>query len=372
MASTCAKVYQIPGPQGPAGADGADGTNGTNGVNAYTTLSANYNMPGEGITIDVEVGTTAWMVIGQILYVETWGYMEVDTILSGTVVRLLNLKNTTAHEYDSNANVGIQASANSKVSPGGLQGYNGSTTGAYLEIANNLGDGGLVAATCRTNLGASAIGDSLFTVPSSSAVTFVRVNADDSVTLRSASDFRTDLGLGTMAVQAASAVAITGGTATGITNLVASGGTLATMTSIATATFSATGAATLSGAVSCTSAGSVTMGGTLRLTPSALQTLGAGNAVTANAVKVRVVGNGAPVTIGATPSVTAGAADGQLLLIMGTHNTNTVTLQRESALPGSTLALGAATRVLGANDMLLLCWDSTVSLWAEIAFVDNT
>ena len=194
MASTCAKVYQIPGPQGPAGADGTNGTNGAAGENAYTTLSANYNMPGEGITIDVTVGTTAWMVIGQILFVQEWGHMQVNTILSGTVVRLLNLKDTGTNSYLSNVNAGIQASANSRISPAGLQGPGGVASNLYLVKASNLGDVP-VPATARTSLGATAIGSNLFTVASLSAETFVRVNADDSVTLRSAANFRADIGL---------------------------------------------------------------------------------------------------------------------------------------------------------------------------------
>src|SRR5205823_5896317 len=65
----------------------------------------------------------------------------------------------------------------------------------------------------------TTVGQALFTLTNPSAITFVRMNADNSVTARSAANFRTDLGLGTMAVQDASAVAITGGTLAGLTGL---------------------------------------------------------------------------------------------------------------------------------------------------------
>lgn len=73
------------------------------------------------------------------------------------------------------------------------------------------------ASNQRTTLGATTLGSNIFTVTNPSAISFMRANADNTVTMRSATDFRTDLGLGTMAVQNASAVAITGGTIDGVT-----------------------------------------------------------------------------------------------------------------------------------------------------------
>jgi trimeric autotransporter adhesin len=46
-----------------------------------------------------------------------------------------------------------------------------------------------------TGLGATTVGSSLFVLANPSAVTFVRINADNTVTARSATDMRTDLGL---------------------------------------------------------------------------------------------------------------------------------------------------------------------------------
>lgn len=64
--------------------------------------------------------------------------------------------------------------------------------GALLS-ANNLSDLAN-AGTARTNLGATTTGSNLFTVSNPSAITFLRVNADNSVSLLDAAAFRTAIG----------------------------------------------------------------------------------------------------------------------------------------------------------------------------------
>lgn len=61
-------------------------------------------------------------------------------------------------------------------------------------------DGGstsLVAATGRTSLGATTLGDNLFTITNPSAITFPRFNADNTVSSLDAATFRTAIGAGT-------------------------------------------------------------------------------------------------------------------------------------------------------------------------------
>lgn len=58
----------------------------------------------------------------------------------------------------------------------------------------------------------TTIGVNILNLTNPGAITFLRINADNTPSALSASDMRTALGLGTMATQAASAVAITGGT----------------------------------------------------------------------------------------------------------------------------------------------------------------
>lgn len=101
-------------------------------------------------------------------------------------------------------------------------------------------DGGatdLVAATGRTSLGATTVGGNFFTLTNPSAITFVQINADNSITTMDAPTFRTAIGAGTG-----------GGTVTSV------GGT-GTVSGL-----------TLTGTV--TTSGNLTLGGTLAVTPS--------------------------------------------------------------------------------------------------------
>jgi hypothetical protein len=80
---------------------------------------------------------------------------------------------------------------------------------------------GLNAATGRSSLGATTIGNSLFTLTNPSAVTFPRFNADNTVSALSASDFRTAIGAGTgsgtvTSVGGTAPISSTGGTAPSI------------------------------------------------------------------------------------------------------------------------------------------------------------
>jgi hypothetical protein len=65
-----------------------------------------------------------------------------------------------------------------------------------LLASNNLSDLSNLA-TSRANLGATQLGNSLFTVTSPNAVRFLRTNADNTVSTRTASEFRGDIGAGT-------------------------------------------------------------------------------------------------------------------------------------------------------------------------------
>lgn len=96
---------------------------------------------------------------------------------------------------------------------------------------------GLVAATGRTSLGATTVGSNFFTLADPSAITFVQINADNSITTMDAPTFRTAIGAGT----GGGSVTSVGGTGT-VSGL------------------------TLTGTV--TTSGNLTLGGTLVVTPS--------------------------------------------------------------------------------------------------------
>ena len=96
------------------------------------------------------------------------------------------------------------------------------------------GTGATTAASARTNLGATTVGSNLLTLTNPSAVTFPRINADNTISALDAASFRTAAGAGT--------VTSVGGTGS-VSGL------------------------TLSGSVTTT--GNLTLGGTLSVTPSA-------------------------------------------------------------------------------------------------------
>lgn len=69
------------------------------------------------------------------------------------------------------------------------------------------GSTGLVAATGRTSLGGTTIGQSMFTLSNPSTISFPRFNADNTVEARSAANFRSDIGAGTVTSVTASGTA---------------------------------------------------------------------------------------------------------------------------------------------------------------------
>jgi hypothetical protein len=67
----------------------------------------------------------------------------------------------------------------------------------------NGGTASTNAASARTSLGATTVGGNLFTLINPSAIRFLRLNADNTATALSASDFRTAIGLDTAATNSA-------------------------------------------------------------------------------------------------------------------------------------------------------------------------
>lgn len=90
-----------------------------------------------------------------------------------------------------------------------------------------------------------------------------------------------------------------------------------------------------------------------------------GNATTRgfNIVSATTNSPTAAVTLNATTAITAGTTPGQMLILRGSSDANTVTINDNAGT-----ALGA-NRVLGLNDTLSLVW--TGSAWAEISYANN-
>ena len=112
----------------------------------------------------------------------------------------------------------------------------------------------------------------------------------------------------------------------------------------------------------------IRMQGAIEALSPTIQSLAAGTGISRSAARQRVVGSGGPIVSTAVPTVADGFGDGQILIIQGTDNSNTVTVQDESALASSNLKLNARTRLLAAGDLLVLVYDSTASLWYEVSF----
>lgn len=119
---------------------------------------------------------------------------------------------------------------------------NQNTTGTAANVTGtvaiaNGGTGATTAAAARTNLGATTLGSNLFTLANVAAISFPRINADNTVSALDAASFRTAIGAGTSST-------------TGTVTSVGGTGTVSGLT--------------LSGTV--TGSGNLTLGGTLSLT----------------------------------------------------------------------------------------------------------
>lgn len=89
-----------------------------------------------------------------------------------------------------------------------------------LAVANG-GTGATTAATARTNLGATTLGENLYTLENVAAISFPQFNADNTVSSLNAASFRTAIGAGTSSTTGTvTSVNISGGT----TGLTTSGG----------------------------------------------------------------------------------------------------------------------------------------------------
>lgn len=293
-------------------------------------------MPGYGLTGVGSIDHTDWLAPGEPIWIETLGVLIVVSI-AGLDVTVQNPANGGG-SYDFNAPPGTIAASTLRVTPSGFEGVAGTVggvAGGDLQgnypnpLLKNTGTPGTTGdATHVARITTDAAG---------------RVTAATAVPI----NFPTPPTFGTMATQNANAVNVTGGN---IANTPISGadGSFTTLAASAASVLS----------------------GTLALPSGSIQTIGAASTIHTTAGKVRVVGNGGPVTVGTLPTCDNGTSDGQLVVIQGTDDTNTVTVQDGGTLPGSKLRLGATTRTLGKGDTLVLMWDSADAKWYEVSYTD--
>lgn len=372
---SCGTVRLIPGPRGQNGADGAPGAPG---ASAYTIITASFTMPAEAATAIAEVASSAWMTTGMYVYMQGAGWLQVTAIPDANHATLMNLEDTATGAYALNVAPGTVLPNGSGIvaagpqGPAGTNGSSGAPTGApYITSTPHAGlsaevplsaitpSGFLYVTTGTGALSSVAQGianTNIAPVDDAGGMTngeavFATATGIES---KSASAARTALGLGTIATQAASAVAITGG-AISATPISGSTGAFTTLSANNTTSFS----------------GATGLIGITHATAGALQSLAAANTVSHARMRAKVEGSGGAVTLTSTPSVQLPVQDGVLLIIQGTSNVNTLTLQDEATLPGSGLQLGSGTRTLGLGDILFLLYDAGTTTWYEVAFANN-
>lgn len=127
-------VQNIPG---PVGDDGADGTDGADGASCVTALTVAFTMPAELASDTANVGATAGFVIGENVFVQGLGTLQVTAIGSATQMTLKNLEDAATSAYSSNAAPTTVAAIGSRVGMTGLQGpagvLSGDTAGGDLK-----------------------------------------------------------------------------------------------------------------------------------------------------------------------------------------------------------------------------------------------
>lgn len=128
---------------------------------------------GDTVTLNT-TSDTAFIPVGSLLYVQTWGWMRVEAVSSASSVTLSNPADTGTDAYADNAPAGTTLAMGLTMSISGPQGPAGSvSTSGFLLSANNLNDVANVASS-RTNLGlgdaaTKTIGALLGNVPANTA-----------------------------------------------------------------------------------------------------------------------------------------------------------------------------------------------------------
>lgn len=226
-----------------------------NSANTYTTVT-----PAAGQSIRINAGGTAWEA-----YTPGAGGGGVTSFSAGTTgltpntatTGAVTLAGTLALANGGTGQTTAQAAINSlagavtsgsylrgngtnvvmsTIQAGDVPTLNQNTTGTAANVTGtvaiaNGGTGATTNTAARTNLGATTVGSNFFTLTNPSAITFPRINADNTVSALDAATFRTAIGAGTgsgtvTSVGATSPVASSGGTAPTISLNAAYGDTL--------------------------------------------------------------------------------------------------------------------------------------------------
>lgn len=91
-------------------------------------------MPAEGANVVAAVADSSWMTLGQVLFVQVAGYMQVMALPTALSVTLQNLENIASSIYPGNAAPATAIPNASKVSPGGVTGPAGTAAASPAPV----------------------------------------------------------------------------------------------------------------------------------------------------------------------------------------------------------------------------------------------
>lgn len=117
----------------PGGVKGSDST--ATGSNAYDATSASFVMPAAAAAVSISISNTAWVGVGQEIFIQGAGYFSVASITSPTVFSATN------SNYPGAAAPGSTIASGAKVSPAGVigpQGAGGAGLNAYTTLTSNF------------------------------------------------------------------------------------------------------------------------------------------------------------------------------------------------------------------------------------------
>lgn len=212
----------------------ADGT--TKGASTYT--ASDFNATAGLISLDYTNGQAATGSVKGFLTSADWTTFNAKESALTFSTGLTRSTNTITVNTSQNIATLSNLTTNGFVKTGGAAGTLSVDTTAYLTTDTKWDGGatGLVASTGRTSLGGTTVGQNIFTLTNPSAITFLKIAADNSVTAESASTYRTSLGLGTLATQNGTFSGTSSGTNTGDQTITLTGG----VTGTGTGSFAAT------------------------------------------------------------------------------------------------------------------------------------
>jgi hypothetical protein len=81
----------INGTNGVDGRDGQDGRDGADGIYPVSTVSVAFVQPAANANVQIQIGNTGWMVVGQPIFITSGGFYEVVSINSPVLVTVKNL-----------------------------------------------------------------------------------------------------------------------------------------------------------------------------------------------------------------------------------------------------------------------------------------